>query len=130
MASLKVLFLGHGTPCRIFNENILLSKIVQNQSGTFSTFVLTFPRLPPQFLQCSQLQFVISLQDLLIQVFVRISQCSHSCYHSGVIKIYPAIYPASAQRACALRALGLLLADSALTVGRGKDFWRVNRFFF
>ena len=26
------------------------------------------------------------------------------------------------QRACALRALGLLLADGALTVGRGKTF--------
>ena len=29
-----------------------------------------------------------------------------------------------------LRALWLLLADSALTVGRGKTFWCVNRFFF
>ena len=34
------------------------------------------------------------------------------------------VYPdsARAQRAFALRALGLLLADSALTVGRGKTF--------
>ena len=41
-------------------------------------------------------------------------------------------FPARARvrRACALRALGLLLADSAPTVGRGKTFWRVNRFFF
>ena len=31
---------------------------------------------------------------------------------------------------CALRALGLLLADGARTVGRGKTFWRVNRIFF
>ena len=31
-----------------------------------------------------------------------------------------------ARRACALRALGLLLADGAPTVGRGKTFWRVN----
>ena len=30
----------------------------------------------------------------------------------------------------ALRGLGLLLADGALTVGRGKIFWRVNCFFF
>ena len=29
---------------------------------------------------------------------------------------------ARARRACALRALGLLLADGALTVGRGKTF--------
>ena len=32
---------------------------------------------------------------------------------------------ARARRACALRALGLLLADSAPTVGRKKTFWRV-----
>ena len=30
----------------------------------------------------------------------------------------------------ALRALGLLLADSALTVGRGKAFWRIKQVFF
>ena len=30
----------------------------------------------------------------------------------------------------ALRALGLLLADGALTVGRGKTFWGVNQIFF
>ena len=29
-----------------------------------------------------------------------------------------------------LRALGLLLADGALTVGWGKTFWRVDRVFF
>ena len=33
------------------------------------------------------------------------------------------------QRACALRALGLLLGDSALTVGRGKTFWAVGKVF-
>ena len=33
-------------------------------------------------------------------------------------------------RARALRALGLLLADGALTEGRAKTFWRVGRFFF
>ena len=33
---------------------------------------------------------------------------------------------ARARRACALRALGLLLADGAPTVGRGKTFWQVN----
>ena len=36
---------------------------------------------------------------------------------------------ARARRDCALRALGLLLADGAPTVGRGKTFWRVNRIF-
>ena len=30
----------------------------------------------------------------------------------------------------ALRALGLLLADGAPTVGRGKPFWQVSRIFF
>ena len=39
------------------------------------------------------------------------------------LKLY--IYPA--RRACALRALGLLLADGVLTVGWGKTFWRVGR---
>ena len=33
---------------------------------------------------------------------------------------------ARARRACALRALGLLLADGTPTVGGGKTFWRVN----
>ena len=35
------------------------------------------------------------------------------------------LYPAHA-----VRGLGLLLADMALTVGWGKTFWRVSRFFF
>ena len=38
---------------------------------------------------------------------------------------YPA--RARARRACALRALGLLLADGALTVGWGKTFWGIGR---
>ena len=33
---------------------------------------------------------------------------------------------AQARKACALRALGLLLADGAPTVGGGKTFWQVN----
>ena len=36
---------------------------------------------------------------------------------------------ARARRACALRALGLLLADGNPTVGGGKTFWRVSRIF-
>ena len=36
---------------------------------------------------------------------------------------------ARARRACALRALGLLLADGAPAVGRRKTFWRINRIF-
>ena len=42
------------------------------------------------------------------------------------------VYPdsARAQRAFALRALGLLLADSAPTVGRGRLFDRSARFFY
>ena len=41
-------------------------------------------------------------------------------------------YPARAQalRARALTALGLLLADGAPTVGRGRTFWQVSRIFF
>ena len=34
---------------------------------------------------------------------------------------------ARARRARALRALGLLLADGALTVGWGKTFWGIGR---
>ena len=34
------------------------------------------------------------------------------------------------QRACALRALGLLLGDSALTVGRGKLFEQSAKYFY
>ena len=40
-------------------------------------------------------------------------------------KINPA--RARARRACALRALGLLLVDGVLTVGWGKTFWRIGR---
>ena len=43
---------------------------------------------------------------------------SYQATHSKTFKTY--IYPA--RRACALRALGLLLADGAPTVGRGKTF--------
>ena len=39
-----------------------------------------------------------------------------------------AFFPA--RRACALRALGLFLADGALTGGEGEDFWRVDSFFY
>ena len=43
---------------------------------------------------------------------------------------YPArARSAQARRACALRALGLLLADTAPTVGGGKTFRRVSRIF-
>ena len=35
-----------------------------------------------------------------------------------------------ARRACALRTLGLLLADGAPKLGWGKTFWRVGRVFF
>ena len=44
--------------------------------------------------------------------------------------IYPArARSARARGACALRALGLLLADGTPTVGGGKTFWRVSRIF-
>ena len=43
---------------------------------------------------------------------------------SSAFKIEPIVQPT--RRACALRALGLLLADGAPTVGGGKTFWRVN----
>ena len=38
-------------------------------------------------------------------------------------------YLVLARRACVLRALGLLLADGAPTVGGGKTFWAVSRIF-
>ena len=49
--------------------------------------------------------------------------CPKSCHQARA-------WSARAWRACALSALGLLLADSALTVGRGKTFWRVGQVFF
>ena len=36
---------------------------------------------------------------------------------------------ARARRACALRALGLLLADGTFTVGGGRTFWAVSQIF-
>ena len=47
-------------------------------------------------------------------------------------KLYFSVYPARARsaRACALRALGLLLADGASTVGRGKTFCGATKFFY
>ena len=49
-----------------------------------------------------------------------------SCFYPG-----HQLYPARAgRRACALRALGLLLADGVPTVGGGKTFWRVTGFFY
>ena len=54
-------------------------------------------------------------------------------YHTDTTQktiYYPArARSARARRACALRALGLLLADGAPTVGWGKTFWCVGRFF-
>ena len=46
----------------------------------------------------------------------------HSALHSQLKLLENVYYPA-----CALRALGLLLADGAPTVGWGKTFWRVGR---
>ena len=52
-------------------------------------------------------------------------------WHVIMVDHYPArARSVRAQRACALRALGLLLADGAPTVGRGKTFWRVGQVFF
>ena len=49
-------------------------------------------------------------------------------FHLDMKLHYPArARSARARRACALRALGLLLADGAPTVGLGKTFWRVGR---
>ena len=55
--------------------------------------------------------------------------CYHFLYrHLWWSDRFPVSQPA--REGPALRALGLLLADGALTVGRGKTFWHVNRFFF
>ena len=43
---------------------------------------------------------------------------------------YPARARARARRACALRALGLLLADGTPTGGRGEDFFSRQPDFF
>ena len=41
---------------------------------------------------------------------------------NGPFSFLSSLREALARRACALRAAGLLLADGALTVGRGKTF--------
>ena len=51
----------------------------------------------------------------------------NACYVLNVINYSWLI---SCELSSPLRALGLLLADSALTVGRGKTFWRVGQDFF
>ena len=50
-------------------------------------------------------------------------------HHVHVCEAFINSYPARARarRAHALRALGLLLADGALTVGWGKTFWGIGR---
>ena len=57
--------------------------------------------------------------------------CRNSCWNScrNICQNYCPARARSvrARRACALRALGLLLADGAPTVGLGKTFWRVGR---
>ena len=59
----------------------------------------------------------LSVSFLPFYLFVLLSFC-----------LYPArAQSARARRACALRALGLLLADGVPTVGWGKTFWRVGR---
>ena len=59
---------------------------------------------------------------------------SFFCFNlkKGSQKFHPSCFSKfifAARARCALRALGLLLADSALTVGRGKTFWPVDRVF-
>ena len=52
-------------------------------------------------------------------------------YHYELYLIYYQARARSAQArsACALRALGLLLADGTPTVGGGKTFWAVSQIF-
>ena len=50
------------------------------------------------------------------------SRCHWVCDFGYDIKL-------SSRRACALRALGLLLADGTPTVGGGKTFWAVSQIF-
>ena len=60
-----------------------------------------------------------------------LSTTSSTTYYLPYLELHPACArSARARRACALRALGLLLADGAPTVGRGKTFWQVSRIFY
>ena len=78
---------------------------------------------------------------LWTEVFLESAKNSfeYFCYETGPYQISHMwtflIYPARtrstrARRACALRALGLLLADGATTVGRGRLFDRSAGFFY
>ena len=64
------------------------------------------------------LAFVIIMKKILVVVVVIIGDHNNDLARAR---------SARARRACALRALGLLLADGVLTVGWGKTFWRVGQ---
>ena len=65
--------------------------------------------------------WVVSLNSLSVS-------CVQPIIHSHQTKsiIIQTARERTGPKACALRALGLLLADGAPTVGRGKTFWWVN----
>ena len=72
-----------------------------------------------QFQLCIFVVHYTFLWTRILYIFASSFAPLHLCYQAR----------ARARRACALRALGLLLADGAPTVGRGKTFWLVNKFF-
>ena len=70
-----------------------------------------------------------NLITLLMKLIQSILDLSSGRLTSILVKSFQInLNPARARRACALRALGLLLVDGVLTVGWGKTFWRVGRF--
>ena len=64
--------------------------------------------------------------DMLFIIFRNLDNHA-KVYKYRLYLLYHYYYYYPARRACALRALGLLLADGAPTVGWGKTFRRVGR---
>ena len=63
----------------------------------------------------SSIAVVVLLPELTLSISPLFAFVKHSCYQARARS-------ARARRACALRALGLLLADGTPTVGGGKTF--------
>ena len=93
-----------------------------------------------QEMQYSNLVWLMLILHLAIKKYlhnVNILQAGHFLLAQEIPltrKIVWIYYPARARstrarRACALRALGLLLADGTPTVGGGKTFWAVSQIF-
>ena len=111
----------------VFKKIIFQNRYVALETGLDPPFMANailnfhFDFLHPSLIMRKLLQFLCGVTKEFYELFW--------FPFTALIFIQP-VHEARARKACALRALGLLLADGAPTVGRGKTFWRVNRIFF